>query len=138
MRYYIEQYDGFWSLTEAEYEALLRQGIETGGHCLEGLRELRRAPKGIYRDRDGDRNGWWSDGTVTLVQPLDWDKISYYDALRELRGEVDEPEPEMVRCPACDGFGYHGDGERDEDECTVCDGNGMAEPRRVQDWKNSG
>lgn len=84
MRYYVEQFDCFWSLSRAEIEALLAMGSQTGGHDLEGFRELRGRPAGVRRDR-GERDYYTVSNDVFLIGPLDFEKEDYREALEKLK-----------------------------------------------------
>lgn len=84
---YVQQFGGFWRLSEAEWRGVLASGIAGEGHVLPERGMLRSRPRGIHRDADGP--GYWtSRNDILFHQPLDWEPDDYREALEELEARL--------------------------------------------------
>lgn len=83
---YVEQYDGWWRYSLAQWRKLLEGGIEGNGHVLENPM-LRNRPRFIYIDGNPGEVGrsyYTLRNDVIIYSPLDWETDDYRSALKDL------------------------------------------------------
>ena len=80
MRYYVEQFDQFWSLDRDEMYGVLLIGVRTGGHDLRPYRKLKDRPSSVRKER-GKQGFYVTRNDVFLISPLDYDREDYAEAL---------------------------------------------------------
>ena len=90
---YIEQFGGYWKLSDEQWIALLVEGAAGHGHMLPEAQQLAGRPKFIRSDRYGDdRSSLYCIDDHRFHQPLDWDETTYADQLAEEMAARADPQ----------------------------------------------
>lgn len=79
---YVQQYGGFWKLTQAEWQEVCRSGAAGNGYTLNPDRQLLRRPSFIMRN-ENSRGYWIATNAHDFYQPLDWTPEDFADHLKD-------------------------------------------------------
>jgi hypothetical protein len=84
---YVQQFDYFWKLTEAQWREICALGISGEGYNLPSSGALKKRPGkviGAVIYDDGRKSYFTRTNDVLLYEPLDWEQHEYTDALNDL------------------------------------------------------
>ena len=87
MRYYVTQYDCWWSFSEHQWREWLNASIDSirsgEGYTLPSERMIHAHPRCAWTEPHGERRWWTStSATAIVLQPLDWQVDRWEEELR--------------------------------------------------------